>query len=150
MDAATAERTRAFISHTAQRCFAPCVEQLETGECGCTRSTKDETFVWRYGPCEFGCGPDDEKRTITIVKACPIHGALDLSKPVGGVRSDPPVLASTTTQDYTVEAQARLLMKMLAHASVDIVEGYAAFTGGVEVTPEEERLLRMLYGVAQP
>lgn len=45
-------------------------------------------FFEMYGACDHGCGPQerDGAPVLVIVKACPVHGHLDLSQPVGAIQ----------------------------------------------------------------
>src|SRR5438128_1455452 len=36
--------------------------------------------------CDFHCGPDEEGN-IVIVLACPFHGHIDMSQPIGGIKT---------------------------------------------------------------
>ena len=128
------EQGKEYVRHIAERSF-PSVS--------CSDESATTVTWWHntYDPCEFACGPDPEGR-ITIIKACPVHGMLDLSKGSGFITSTP-----RNSLDATVEAQVKLLGKMLGNANVDIVDGRVAFTGGLDITADEERLLRLLLSV---
>jgi hypothetical protein len=158
-----AERTREFLRCTAerrfageQRCFAACADSLAGRHCACNpepsrypepsrsdeSATAEQAREWwafqRFDPCDFACGPTEDGN-IVFVKACPVHGMIDLSKGWGHITPMP-----KNSIDATIEAQSKLLACFLKAASVDIVDDYVAFAGGFPITPDEEILLRLL------
>lgn len=138
-----ADRTREFLRCTAERRFAGEQRACNTEpSCSDESATAEQAREWwafqRFDPCDFACGPTEDGNVV-FVKACPVHGMIDLSKGWGFITPMP-----KNSIDATIEAQSKLLGRLLKAASVDIVDDYVAFTGGLTLTTDEERLLRML------
>lgn len=72
-----------------RHCFAPCIEQRQTGSCACTRQ-------------------------------------------------------SSRVVNSTIDAQAALLLRILRGGSVDIVDGRMAVVAGIELSADEEALVRLI------